>query len=540
MQDASVWWKRLGAFSRRALFGGGGLAALVAAQRPAPAQGTALKIGPDIYKSIGVRPLINCRGTLTIIGGSLELDPVRQAKEAAALQFVHLDELADAVGERLAQLTGAEFGVVTSGCAAGLTHATAACVAGGNPDLHVRIPNLAGFPKDEVIIPTHSRNVYDAAVRAVGVRVLEVETLEQLESALGPRTAMIYIFAGPRAETGPLAFEIVTKLAKDRNVPVLVDAAAEVLTVPNVHLQRGATLVGYSGGKCLRGPQCAGMILGRKDLVRAAWVHSAPHHGFARGMKVGKEEVLGMLAAVEAWVHQRDHKAEWNRWMGWLDHIAKEVSKIEGVTTSVREPQGLSNRTPSLSIRWDTNRIGIDGQEVSRILFTTEPRIALGGGGFGRRGAQQGSETSISVTAYMMSPGDEEIVARRVREVLQQAPRRPLERPQTQTAAGDVSGRWNVEITFLAGKSTHVLHLRQAGNRIEGTHQGDFVSRDLRGTIDGDTVTVASSQTERFGDSLQFRFTGKLLSGDTLSGDLDMGEYRTAKFTARRHQSRGA
>ena len=194
-------------------------------------------------------------------------------------------------------------------------------MAGANPDRHVRLPNLTGFDRDEVVIPSYSRNVYDAAVRAVGVRVVEVDTPEQLEAALGPRTAMVYVLAGDRSENGPLSLEVIARLANPRKVPVFVDAAAEILTVPNVHLQRGAALVGYSGGKCLRGPQCAGLLLGRKDLVRAAWVHSAPHHGFGRAMKVGKEEAIGMLMAVETWM-KRDHKAEWARWLSWMEQIA--------------------------------------------------------------------------------------------------------------------------------------------------------------------------------------------------------------------------
>src|SRR5688572_23885331 len=159
----------------------------------------------DVYRSAGVKPLVNARGTFTIIGGSLMLPEVRAAMDAAARQYVHLDELTEAIGARLAALTGAEWGLVTSGCSAALTHATAACIAGGNPDLHVRIPNLAGFPKDEVVIPTHSRNVYDAAIRAVGVKIVEADTPEALQLAIGPKTAMIYINAGPRADSGPMS-----------------------------------------------------------------------------------------------------------------------------------------------------------------------------------------------------------------------------------------------------------------------------------------------------------------------------------------------
>lgn len=491
----------------------------------APAAG-ALRLGKDMYQSIGVSPLINGRGTFTIISGSLMLPEVREAMAEAAQHHVHLDELMNAIGARLAALTQAEWGMVSSGCSAALTHATAACVAGGNPDLHVRIPNLADFPKTEVIIPSHSRNVYDAAIRAVGAKVIEVNTAEELELAFGPRTAMIYILAGPKADTGALSTKNICAAAKQRNVPVLVDAAAEILTVPNVHLQNGATLVAYSGGKCLRGPQAAGLLLGRKDLVQAAWVHSAPHHGYARAMKVGKEEAMGMLMAVEMWM-KRDHKAEWAEWMSRLNHIAKRVETIEGVTTSIRETTELSNRTPSLSIRWDPAALGITGRAVAHHLFTTEPRIALPTGG------QQGG---ISITPYQMSPGEEKIIAERLYATLTHPPKQETPAPATKPAA-DLSGRWNVRIDYLATSSNHVLHLRQQETRIDGTHQGDFVSRDLNGTIDGADVILTSNYPERYGDSLNFRFTGKL-NGDTISGMLDMGEYLQASWTAKRHDSR--
>src|SRR5919198_139476 len=187
-----------------------------------------LRVGSDVYQSIGVRPLINARGTFTIISGSLMLPEGRAAIDAASRHYVHLDELTDAVGARLATLTGAEWGLVTSGCSAALTHATAACVAGGNPDLHIRIPNLAGFARDEAIIPKHSRNVYDAAVRAVGVHVLEVTTPAELEAAIGPRTALVYILAGPAADESPLSLKTVAPIARAKQIPVLVDAAAEI------------------------------------------------------------------------------------------------------------------------------------------------------------------------------------------------------------------------------------------------------------------------------------------------------------------------
>lgn len=540
---ANLFDRYMGSLSRRDVFRAGSLLAAPAWVRragaaPAPATiGPGLKVGPDIYESVGIRPIINCRGTFTIVGGSLELPEVRAAKEAAAQHYVQLDEMMDAIGARLAELTGAEWGVVTSGCAAALAHTTAACVAGGNPDRHVRIPNLAGFPKDEVIIPRHSRNVYDAAVRSVGVRVVEVETTEEFAAALGPRVAMVYILAGPRADSGPLPFDDLVRLAKQRNVPVLVDAAAEELTIPNIHLQRGATLVGYSGGKCIRGPQCAGLLLGRKDLIKAAWVHSAPHHGYGRTMKVGKEEAMGMLMAVEMW-KKRDHASEYSQWMSWMDHIAKRVSAIDGVTANIREPQGLSNHSPSLSIRWDTDKIGIGGEDVTRILFTTEPRITMAGGGGSGRGGGGGSptETGVAIMAYMMQPGDDKVVADRLHAVLSAAPKSKLVK-ETKPPVADISGQWEVHIDFAAGSSTHNIYLRQDTNRLEGTHQGDYVSRDVFGSISGDTVRMSSRVTEQHGDALSFTFTGTV-DGDSMAGDLDMDEYLKANWSATRHKFR--
>src|ERR1019366_2245680 len=183
----------------------------------------------------------------------------------------------------------------------------------------------------------YSHNVYDHAIRMLGVKLVVVHDKAELEAAFNERTAMVYILAGPGDE-GPLGTQVVSEIAKKHQVPVIVDAAAEVLTIPNVHLQRGATAVAYSGGKCIRGPQAAGLLLGEKNLLQAAWANSAPHHAFGRSLKVGKEEIMGMLAAVEAWP-KRDHKAEWAAWEGWIDHIATSAKKVDGVTTSVIKPQ---------------------------------------------------------------------------------------------------------------------------------------------------------------------------------------------------------
>src|SRR5262245_36945519 len=366
--------------TRRELFGIGNVLAMpvlmggVRASAEAPTPGSEvggagagpLKPGPEIYQSIGVEPIINCRGTFTIIGGSVERPEVRAAMDAASKYFVQIDELAEAVGRRFAELTGAEWGMVSAGCAAGLKHVTVACVTGGNPEKLIRIPDLSGLDKTEVIVPRSSRTVYDHAIRNVGVRMVTVESIEEIERAINPRTAMIYLMAdsGPNAMLEPVA-----RVAGPKNIPILVDAAAEVLTIPNVHLQRGATIVAYSGGKAICGPQCAGLLLGRKDILQSAWQASAPHHGPGRDNKVGREETLGMLAAIETWV-KRDHAAEWKTWLAWLDTISKRVAAIDGVKMAVREPTDLSNKSPSLAITWDAAALNVTGDDVAEELAT--------------------------------------------------------------------------------------------------------------------------------------------------------------------------
>ncbi len=477
-------WSRRQMFRAAQALGLGALVPGAAAAVPQDAARTApvaaaASSGRDLYASLGVRPLINARGTLTIIGGSMELPEVRAAKAAANQQYVNLEELMEAAGTRLAELTGAEWGMVSSGCAAAMSHATAACVAGGNPDLHVRIPDLRGFAKSEVIIPGHSRNVYDAAIRAVGVTIVEANTPEELALAIGPKTAMIYVFANPRNETGPMSLEAIAAIARPHGVPIMVDAAAEILTVPNIHLQRGATLVGYSGGKILRGPQSAGVLLGRKDLVQAAWVHSAPHHGYARAMKVGREEVVGMLVAIEQWV-KGDRAAEWAGWVRQAEVIAAAAERVPGVTAVLaREPwEDRSNRSPRVTLRWTAAQIGLTGQQAADLLYNEEPRIAIGGASGARDG--MAGDTGISLTTSMLAPGDELVVADRLRAVL--SAKRTLVTPAPAAPpAGDVTGQWRVEIVFAATRATHVLQLRQHGAKVEGSHQGDFDTRDVSG-----------------------------------------------------------
>lgn len=486
-----------------------------------------LPIGPNIFQSIGVEPIINCRGTFTIIGGSVERPECRAAMEAASKDFVQYDELADGIGKRLAELTGAEWGMVSSGCAAGMKHVTAACVTGGNPEKLIRIPDLSGFDKTEVVIPKSSRNLYDHAIRNIGVTIVEVNTPEELSNALNKRTAMIYIMAYDESQPGqPLSLENIAKIAKPHKVPILVDAAAEVLTIPNIHLQRGADVVVYSGGKAICGPQCAGLVLGRKDILMSAWQASSPHHGPGRDNKVGREEMMGMLAAVEAWT-KRDHAAEWKTWLSWLNNISKKVSTIEGVTTSIFEPTELSNRSPVLNISWDPSKLNITGEEVAEELGRNKPRIAIGGD-------TKDGKSSISITTGQMQPGNDKIVADRVYGVLSQ--KRVAKPTELEKPAANISGRWDADIEFFSSSSKHSLFIEQDGNWIQGLHKGEYTVRDMRGSIEGNVIKLRSVDRHA-ADFITFIFSGTL-SGETISGSIYMGEYRTAKFVAKRNTNK--
>jgi seryl-tRNA(Sec) selenium transferase len=488
--------------------------------QPTDAEGKALL--ENIFRSIGVEPVINCRGTYTIIGGSIERPEVRAAMEAASRDFIQYDELADGIGRRLAELTGAEWGMVSAGCAAGLKHVTAACVTGGNPEKLIRIPDLTGFDKTEVVVPKHSRNEYDHAIRNIGVRLITVDTIEEFENALTPKTAMIYTLAF----TGdhPLGLEAIARIVKPRNIPILVDAAAEVLTIPNVHLQRGAAVVAYSGGKAICGPQCAGLLLGQKDILMSAWQASSPHHGPGRDNKVGREEMMGMLAAVETW-KTRDHAAEWKTWLSWLRTISQRVTTVPGVTTSLFEPTELSNKSPVLNIMWDPAQLNITGEELEEEVARKRPRIALGS-------KSENGTTAIQITAGQMQPGNDTVVADRLYGILS---RRRSPKTAMTAPSANITGQWEVTVEFFSSKSQHMLNLEQDGNWIQGSHRGDFAVRDLVGTIEGDQIKLRSVVTPE-GDSLPFIFSGTL-SGDSLVGQIHMGEYRTAKFTARKHGS---
>ena len=482
----------------------------------------AMPADANIFRSIGVEPIINCRGTFTIIGGSLELPAVRAAMEAASHDFIQYDELAEGVGKRLAAITGAEWGMVSSGCAAALKHLTAACVTGGDPEKLIRIPDLTGFEKTEVVIPIRSRNNYDHAIRNIGVRIIDVATREELEAALSSRTAMIYMLAdAPGQPDNPLSLETIVALTKPRGIPVLVDAAAEVLTIPNVHLQRGATIVAYSGGKAICGPQCAGLILGDKAILSAAWQASSPHHGPGRDNKVGREEMMGMLAAVEAWT-TRDHAAEWKRWLGWLDVIRKRLEGIEGLSMNVIEPTQLSNKSPVLHVSWDPARLNLTGEELAEEVGRSAPRIAIGS-------MQRDGMTGVQITTGQMQPGNAEVVGDRLRAALSKK-RAPA--PALAAPVMPLHGQWDVAMQFLSGSGKHRFQLTQDGNWLQGNYHGTWAVMDAEGFADGEVFRLKCSYRKP-GNQLVYIFVGRCQDG-RIEGDVHLGEYRTARFTATR------
>lgn len=503
--------------NRRQLFHNAGRGVLAGWLSRLPVLAAPARTEGNIYQRIGVQPVINCKGTFTIISGSQTLPEVKKAMDEASRHYVHMDELMDGVGRRLAELTKAEWGIITAGCAAALTHATSACIAGANPEKMQRLPQLGGL-KNEVVMMRPSRNVYDHAIRMTGVKMVTPATREEFLAALNPRTAMVAAL-GEALPHHPMTLNEMADAAHKHGIPVVVDAAAERLTIPNMYLTAGADMVAYSGGKCLRGPQCAGVLLGRKDLLQAAWINSAPHHAFGRSLKVAKEEIMGMLTAVEMWT-KRDHDAEWKQWEGWLATIGDAVRPIPGVSTQVVQPKGPSNYAPELKISWDADKFGVTGFELADLLFTGAPRIVMPAG-----------QNFLMVMPYMMMPGDDRMVAPRVHELLANPPRRPKTAPAGSDA--QVGGEWDVEIAYNRDHAVHTLFFEQSGEKLRGSHRGEFLVGDLRGGVRGPKVSCHSSHHFE-GTSVGYNFEGEL-DGDTIRGTVDVGEYGKAPFTARRH-----
>ncbi len=504
----------------------------------------------NLFTKIGVRPMINAHGTYTIISGSCSLPQVKQAMYDASFYFVHLDEMMNGIGAELGRLMGAEWGIATNGCCAAGALATLACIAGTDIEKCQALPYIK--KKDQVLIPPGSRNQYDIGVRQTGVEIISASTPEELRKNLTDRVAMIYMAAGPRTTdaNSPMSIRSVCAIAKEKGVPVFVDAAAEEPNKPNIHLAAGASLVGYSGGKCLRGPQSSGLLIGDKSLCKAAYYQAAPHHCYGRPLKCSKEEAMGILAAVREW-YNRDHEAEQAEWASWMQQIADRVKDLPSVKTNITLPLpttdpkvDLSNRCPGLRITWDPNKLNITGTEMMARLDAGTPRITLDSA-IGRRpfpatiapvvagppgrGQDMGGLSSIGVTSYMMEPGDAKIIADAIHEGLTK-PGPYQDPPVPQGALASVAGRWAVTIHYLRGTGEQEFVLQQSGANVTGTQTGEIYNAAFRGTVRANEVDLMSTLPIP-ADQVRCNFHG-IVQGNTMSGTLTMGEYGEATWSA--------
>jgi L-seryl-tRNA(Ser) seleniumtransferase len=386
------------------------------ASSPAPAKGV------DYYQKLGVTPFINAAGTYTVLTGSTMPEEVQAAIALASLQPVNLLELHDAAGAYLAKRLKCEAALVTSGAAAGLTLGTAACVTLGNKPAILSIPtDMAGL-RDEVIVQKAHRYDYDHAIRNCGTRFVEVETMEQYEQAFSNKTVMTQFFNA--AETGNISREDWIRVAHKHGIPCFNDAAADVPPISNLwnYTQMGFDLVTFSGGKGLRGPQCTGLLLGRKDLIEAAKLNNSPNSNtVGRGMKVAKEEIVGLVAAVDWFLNQDDAALE-AEFQKRADLIAARVKTLSTVDTKTFIPP-VANHVPHLLITYDQNRIKISATEVMQKMREGKPRIELnpGTGGSPASAGLPGGSNTIIVGVWMLQPGEDAIVAQRLHEVLQSA-----------------------------------------------------------------------------------------------------------------------
>jgi L-seryl-tRNA(Ser) seleniumtransferase len=378
--------------------------------------------GVDYYAKLGVVPFINAGGTYTVYSGSVMPTEVQAAIAQAARSHVNIEELHQASGEYLARRLHCEAALVTSGAAAALTLGTAACITLGNDPAILSLPaDMAGL-KNEVIVQTSHRYEYDHAVRNCGVKFVEVETLQQYEAAFNERTVMAHFFNA--ATSSPISREDWVRVAHQHGVPCFNDAAADVPPISNLwnYVQMGFDLVTFSGGKGIRGPQCTGLLLGRKDLIDAAKKNNSPHSNtVGRGMKVGKEEIIGLVAAVDWFLNQNDDAMQ-TEFQKRAERIADLLKAVPTVQTAIFVPP-IANHVPHLLITFDPSRIKITGKEVWEKLRQGNPRIELNpatGRGPAMKGLPSG-ESTIVVGVWMLQPNEDLIVARRLREVLRDA-----------------------------------------------------------------------------------------------------------------------
>ena len=364
----------------------------------------------DFWKELGVRPFINAAGTFTTMTASLMPPEVVAAINFGSKHFVHLVELHDAVGKRIASLAGSEAAMVAAGAASALTCGTAGCITGKDPDKILRLPDTTGM-KNEVIVQKTHRYGYDHAVRAAGAKFVEVETVEELERSINDRTAMM-LFFNANNNVGKIRDAEFAALGKKHNIPTMTDAAADVPPVENLskYIKMGFDLVVFSGGKGIRGPQSAGLLLGRKDLIEAARLNTSPYSDtVARGQKVNKEELLAMMVAVELYV-KKDHQAEWREWERRIKLVADSVASIPSLKSETKVPD-IANHVPHLHLTWDTAKVKLTYAEAAKKLLEGTPSIET----------TPGNKDSLVVAVWMLQPGEAEIVARRLREVLKAA-----------------------------------------------------------------------------------------------------------------------
>jgi len=362
------------------------------------------------YEELGVATVINCEGTMTMLGGSILRPELEAVMAMAGKHFVSVPELEVAAGKRITEMLKLPEGysaLVTSGAAAAIQSGLAGILTGDNEALIKQLPDLTGM-KSEVIIQKSHRNPFDHQLRTTGVKLVEIETREQLRRAVSDRTAMMH-FSNFANAAGQIKVDEWVKLAKQYNVPCMNDAAAD--TPPVSHLWdyavMGYDLVTFSGGKAMRGPQCAGLLIGRKDLVAYALLNNSPHEDtLGRSQKVGKEEILGMVKALELYLKE-DHDALSKEWQNRLETISRELTKIPGVSTSYFMPD-IANHVPHMQITWDS-KISATPQQVSKTLRSAKPSIVIGGGE-GRPG--------LTMCSFMLQPGEEKIVAEQLSSVL--------------------------------------------------------------------------------------------------------------------------
>ena len=458
------------------------------------------------YLALGVRPFINCCSVRTMHGGSLMLPRVRAAMDAASREFVNLDELMEAAGQRLAELTGAEWGIVTCGSAAAVALASAACIAGNDPVRMLRLPFTEGWV-NRVILPKNQRFAYDQAIRMVGAHIVEIDSAADLDAALREPVAMVAIL-GTNEENSRVRLEEIAARVKPLGIPILVDAASEHLRRPSPWLQRGADMVIYSGGKFLRGPQTSGLLLGKKNLVQAAWRNASPHQAFGRPMKVSKEDVIGVLTAVEYWLEERDEKTELQHWHDDLQQIARQVAAVPGVSSEVVEPSGVV-RVPLLHVRWDG--IALDGMGLRLRLLDGTPRIMLDD--------TAATANSVKIDPFQFQPGEAAEVGRAIAATLHAA--RSLA-PAPEPAAGiDLSGEWSVRVQFLHGERLHKLRLQQQGSQLSGSQESEQFAGKVVGKLTAQDVRL-EFEARHEGSAIAYRFEGKV-DADRMAGEVVLG-----------------